>query len=281
MAVPVILKAALPSIPVVNQLPGVRKDKDADPSTLAFSRRGVTVEAGHVAAYAKVCGFPAKDTIPLPYPHMLAFPLHMQAMTDPAFPYPAIGSVHVENSVTGRRPIRVGETLDVAVTCSAPRPHAKGTVVDFLTEVSAQGEVVWESRSTYLRRGRSHDDAPAGLVFEETPPGTTEWKLPADLGRRYGAVSGDRNPIHLYPVTAKALGFPRQIAHGMWSLARCVAAVENRLPDAVTIDVAFKKPIFLPGTVAFGLSQHDDVLAFALTSPKDGAPHLVGRATPA
>ena len=48
-------------------------------------------------------------------------------------------------------------------------------------------------------------------------------------------MSGDHNPIHLYPLTAKALGFRRQIAHGMWSLARCVAAVENRLPDAVTV----------------------------------------------
>ena len=94
-------------------------------------------------------------------------------------------------------------------------------------------------------------------------------------------MSGDRNPIHLYPLTAKALGFPRQIAHGMWSKARCVAAIENRLPDAVTVEVAFKKPILLPGTVAFGHEATDDGQAFALTSPKDGAPHLVGRATPA
>jgi acyl dehydratase len=94
-------------------------------------------------------------------------------------------------------------------------------------------------------------------------------------------VSGDHNPIHLYPLTAKALGFKRQIAHGMWSLARCVAAIENRLPDAATVDAAFKKPIFLPGSVAFGVARHDggqdEGLAFALTSPKSGAPHLIGR----
>ena len=88
-------------------------------------------------------------------------------------------------------------------------------------------------------------------------PGRVTWRLSGDLGRRYAAVSGDHNPIHLYPLTAKALGFKRQIAHGMWSLARCVAAVENRLPDAVTVDAAFKKPIFLPGSVAFGVSRHE------------------------
>jgi acyl dehydratase len=260
MAIPVVLKAALPSIPGLNQLPGVRKDPQA-----------------HAAAYAAVCGFPAKDTVPLTYPHMLAFPLHMQAMTSPQFPYPAVGSVHVENVVTGHRPVHPGEELDVTVRVSAPRPHAKGTVVDFLSEVRNGDELVWESTSTYLRRGRPHDDADRGLVFDMTPEGTVEWRLPADLGRRYGAVSGDRNPIHLYPLTAKALGFPRQIAHGMWSLARCVAALENRLPDAVTVEVAFKKPILLPGTVAFGHRASAEGQSFALTSPKDGSPHLVGR----
>ncbi len=275
--VPMLLKAALPSIPGVNQLPGLRKDPKADPSSLHLTRPGVVVDRAHAAAYAEVCGFPAKDTVPLTFPHLLAFPLHMQAMTSPEFPYPAVGAVHVENVVTSHRPVRPGESLDVAVRCSTPRPHPKGSVVDFLSEVRADDEVVWESTSTYLRRGKPNEDADKGLTFDRTPAGTAQWRLAADLGRRYGAVSGDRNPIHLYPVTAKALGFPRQIAHGMWSLARCVAALENRLPDAVTVEVAFAKPIFLPGTVAFGHELSVDGQSFALTSPKDGAPHLVGR----
>ena len=110
------------------------------------------------------------------------------------------------------------------------------------------------------------------------PPGLT-WRLEGDLGRRYAAVSGDRNPIHLYALTAKALGFKRQIAHGMWSKARCVAALENRLPDAVTVEVAFRKPIFLPGKVAFGSVQTDEGFAFVLRDPRSGAPHLQGRTT--
>jgi acyl dehydratase len=92
-------------------------------------------------------------------------------------------------------------------------------------------------------------------------------------------VSGDHNPIHLYPLTAKALGFPRQIAHGMWSKARCIAALENRLPDAVRVDVAFKKPIILPGKVAFGSTPTNDGYAFSLSNPKTGAPHLAGLTT--
>ena len=84
-------------------------------------------------------------------------------------------------------------------------------------------------------------------ISRQPEPAASTWRLPGDLGRRYAAVSGDHNPIHLYALTAKAFGFPRQIAHGMWSKARCLAALDGRLPDAVTVEVAFKKPVLLPG----------------------------------
>jgi acyl dehydratase len=213
---------------------------------------------------------------------MLAFPLHMAIMSDPAFPYPAIGMVHVENTITAHRAVRVGEALDVTTSVGAPRPHAKGVLLDFVTTVSADDGTAWESTSTYLRRGRTIEGEPSpGLAIVDAPTGGVEWRLPANLGRTYAAVSGDANPIHLYPLTAKALGFPRQIAHGMWTKARSVAAIENRLPDAVTVEVAFKKPVFLPGTVAFAARQGEGSWTFAMTSPKDGSPHLLGRTTPA
>jgi acyl dehydratase len=276
-----MLRAALPSIPLVNQLPGIRKTGDF--SGLAFTRPAVTVERAHVTSYAGVCGFPAKDTVPVTYPHVLAFPLHMAILTDPSFPFPAVGSVHLANSITQHRPIDVGETLSVTARAEAVRPHPRGRSVDFVTTIESGGTTVWEATSTYLRRGGSSAEAdetsdaggPSHVV-----PGRLTWRLPGDLGRRYAAVSGDHNPIHLYGVTAKAFGFPRQIAHGMCSLALCVAALENRLPDAVTVDAAFRKPLLLPGAVAFGQDRAGGGIDFALTSPKKGAPHLVGRTRP-
>lgn len=275
-----LVKAALPAVPGVNQLPGIKKASPGTFSGLSRSRDGVLVDAAGVAAYSRVCEFPRKDTAPLPYPHLLAFPLHMAIMSDSAFPWPAIGTVHLENTITSHRPIQVGETLDLTTSVAAPRLHTKGILLDFVTTATAAGdETVWESTSSYLRRGKGYEDGAEGLKLETTPPGTVDWKLAADLGRTYAGVSGDLNPIHLYPLTAKALGFKRQIAHGMWTLARCVAAIENRLPDAVRVDTAFKKPVFLPGIVSFGLEQQDDGWAFALTNPRDGSPHLVGRSS--
>ncbi|WP_210440990.1 MaoC/PaaZ C-terminal domain-containing protein [Nocardioides xinjiangensis] len=277
-----LLRAALPVVPGVNRLPGVRKGSARDFSGLAYAREAVVAERGRVDAYAAVCGFPRRDVVPLTYPHMLAFPLHMAIMGDPAFPYPAIGMVHVENAITAHRAIGVGESLDVTTSVGAPRPHAKGVLLDFVTAVVAGGETVWESTSTYLRRGRSVDGDPApGIEVLDPPVGGVEWRLPAGLGRTYAAVSGDANPIHLYPVTARALGFRRQIAHGMWTKARSIAAIENRLPAAVTAEVAFRKPVFLPGTVAYAARRDDAGWTFAVTSPRDGAPHLLGRTRPA
>lgn len=273
-----LVRAALPVVPGVNRLPGIRKGSASDFTGLAYSRERVVTERPRVDAYAAVCGFPRKDVLPLIYPHLLAFPLHMAIMSDPVFPYPAIGMVHVENTITTHRALAVGEALDVTTEVGAPRPHAKGVLLDFVTTVSADDETAWESTSTYLRRGRTIDgEPPPGLAIIDPPTGGVEWRVPANLGRTYAGVSGDANPIHLYPLTAKALGFPRQIAHGMWTKARSIAAIENRLPAALTVEVAFKKPVLLPGTVAFAARQDDTGWTFALTNPKDGSPHLLGR----
>jgi acyl dehydratase len=286
MGLGILVRSALPAVPVVNLLPGIRKSGVGDLGDLVAQSPPVTIPRARVAAYARVCGFPAKDTVPLTFPHILGFPLQLHLMADPAFPFPAIGSVHLAQTITTHRPIGIGETVEVTVRPENPQPHAKGRTVDFVTEVSSDDELVWEGRSTYLRRGPADDvrspDAPAAPVFDEVPPSGVTWRLSADVGRRYAAVSGDRNPIHLYAVTARAFGFKRQIAHGMWSAARCVATLENRLPESVTVDIAFKKPVLLPSTVAFGSRRLDGPAtdtgyAFSLTDPRSGAPHVLGR----
>ena len=277
---PTMVKAALPAVPGLNLLPGIRRTGTELPE-LSLVRHDVPIDPRHVASYAALCGFPRKDTLPLPYPHLLAFGLHLEIMTDASFPFPAIGTVHLENSITQHRPIGAAEKLQVTARPDNLRPHAKGQVFDLVTRVHSRGELVWEETSTFLRRGPGTDGAATGPTYAEAPPNGTVWQLPGDLGRRYAGVSGDHNPIHLYGLTAKAFGFPRQIAHGMWSLGRCVGALENRLADHVRVDVAFKKPILLPGSVAFGSRRTQELdsgasYAFSLSSPTSGAPHLVG-----
>jgi acyl dehydratase len=276
---PTMLKAALPAVPGVNLLPGIAK-KGGDLPDLTLRIQDAAVDLDNLRAYRDVCGFEPGQYLPFGYPHTLAFPLHMGIMTDRSFPYAAIGSVHLRNTMTRHRLIAPTERLDVAATVTNKRAHAKGTMFDFVTTVTAAGtdEVVWDSVSTYLRPGKGDKDAgPEGAPFDVVPGNGTEWRLPANLGRRFAAVSGDYNPIHLYPLTAKAFGFPSQIAHGIWTKARCVAALESRIPDAASVEVEFRKPVVLPTKVAFGSRIVEDGIDFSLTNPKTGKAHLVGR----
>src|SRR4051794_4002063 len=186
---PLMLKAALPALPGVGSLPGVRRTGGSGLPDVGVRRNSVGIDASNVAAYAQVCGFPRKDTLPLTYLHMLAFPLHMTVMTDRDFPFPAMGTVHLENSITQHRRVTASETFDVAVWAEALRTHPKGRVFDLRTEISTGGETVWEEVSTYLRRGHGDDAAPPGTELPLPTDGGIDWRLPGDLGRRYGSVS--------------------------------------------------------------------------------------------
>src|SRR3954449_2570283 len=170
-ALPTMLKAALPVLPGVNLIPGIAKKGSTLPD-LTLHRRDVEIDAGHVAAYAGVCGCEPSQSLPFTYPHMLAFPLHMGIMTDSSFPFPAIGTVHIGNTITQHRAISPTERLDVSASAVNLRPHAKGRVFDLVTTVSAAGETVWESTSNYLRVGRGDDEAQSVLDPFDVVAGT-------------------------------------------------------------------------------------------------------------
>lgn len=241
----------------------------------------VTIDRDHLAAYTRVCGFRFGDQLPITYPHVVAFPLAVELMADRSFPFPLVGLVHVANRIRQHRPIDASERLRIRVRAADLRPHPKGRQFDVVSDVEADGEQVWEETSTYLRRGAGEEGAAA--VSLEQPEGrpATQWRVGADTGRRYAAVSGDRNPIHLHPLTARAFGFPRQIAHGMWTKARCLAWFEGRLPAAVRVEVAFKKPLVLPATVELAADPDAERWRFALRGRGGERVHLVGFAEPA
>jgi acyl dehydratase len=265
--------------PLLRKVPLVGGGTPRTLPELTLGLDDVALDAGRVADYARVCGFDLRDTLPASYLHVLAFPLAMSLMTDGAFPFGVIGLVHVENRIEHLRPVALDETPSLRVHAEDLRDHAKGRQFDVVAVATVGGERVWEGRSTYLRRGGGSGDGASKDDKKSTPPAAEAvWKVPGDIGRRYGAVSGDRNPIHLHNVSAKLFGMPRAIAHGMWLKARVLAALQPDLPQAFAVDVRFKLPVLLPATVAFSTAADGDGRAFALHDAKRGLPHLEGRA---
>lgn len=264
---PIYARAALPGKSTGSQLPDTR---------LRLS--GHTVDRLDLLKYQRICGFNNSDVLPHTYPHVVGFPLQMQLMSAKGFPLPLMGLVHVENVITVHREVRFDEELDITVFADDLRAHPKGRVVDLVTEVDVAGERVWEGRSTYLARGRGDEDADRGAQPPAIPTGTAaaKWSLPGDLGRTYGLASGDINPIHMSAVTAKAMGFPKAIAHGMWTYARVLGAIGPQTSGPCTSHVWFKKPVLLPGKVDFVIDKSgDEVVAGLRSSRKTTTEHLV------
>ncbi|MEY1661379.1 MaoC/PaaZ C-terminal domain-containing protein [Isoalcanivorax beigongshangi] len=240
--------------------------------------RDVVLDPKHLRTYRNVCGFPADGMLPVTYPHLHAHPLFMSLLLRSDFPFAAMGLVHVRNRITQFRPIAEREQLDIECGFGELVRVAKGYEFSMLTSVSTGGELVWESESTMFRRGGG-----TGVEEPRSAPNTTPvtdaevWQVPGDIGRRYGAVSGDRNPIHLYPLSAKLFGFKRQIAHGMWTKARSLAALHEQLPvQPFTVDVQFKLPVFIPAKVKFAHTAVADGIDFRLVAQDGIKPHLTG-----
>ena len=279
LLMPALAKGALNGI-------GKRPRPDAELPLTRIELPCHRLDLGRLAAYARVCGYPRTDPLPITYPHILGFPAAARLMGDRAFPLPLLGLVHTSIEITQWAPLNAEDPLELAVYAEELRPHRKGTEVVMVTEVRRAGELVWQDRSAYLARGRSAapEAAPADSGPPPSPsapeplPARTTWSLGPDLGRRHAAVSGDWNPIHLYPWTARALGFPRTIAHGMWTIARCLAEREVSCEQPVRVRAEFRKPLLLPATVTLGSSGH----SFDVRSGADGARlHLSGEVVPA
>ena len=212
----------------------------------------VRVDRARLAAYQRLTGYVVDDTLPQPYPWVLAFPLQTALLTRPDFPVALPGLVHLENRVSTHRRLDAGEPLTLAVTAGRIHPHRRGRTLDVRLEAHVGDDLVWECDSVYLSRGRGADeDAGRGEAPPALPqgPAVARWRLPDDLGRTYAAVSGDVNPIHLHPLSARAMGFPRHIAHGMWTCARTLAALGRDSLGPSTSRVWFTRPVFLPSTV--------------------------------
>ncbi len=251
------------------------------------SVRDVVVDRKLAEQYDEVCGLPKLDHVAPTFLHVLAAPMHLQLLTHEAFPFKALGVVHVRNNIKAHAPVERGSVVNIDVFVEGAEEARSGLEFEVITCIHQGGELVWEETTTVLyRTGKS-----SGSKKERTPPEpgveqgflrSTPWRVPGDMGRRYAAVSGDYNPIHLFPLTAKAFGFKRQIVHGMWSQARVLGDIVDDidLTAPIELDIAFKRPLTLPNKPILTTREDGDSIEYRLASANGKTLYLEGFARP-
>jgi hypothetical protein len=245
----------------------------------------VVIDRKHLAAYAEVCGAAAGTTLPIAYPHVLATPLHLAMLGAEAFPVKLFGLVHVQNRIAMRQPLSADEPAEIRAWIEGHRESERGQEFDLHTEYVVAGEPLWDETCTFLARKRP----PAGATRSnlaarsaEGPPDavavkSSSFRAPAGLGRRYGFISGDVNPIHMSDLTARAFGFQRAIAHGMWSLGRVASDFDaGQIDGGCELSVTFKLPIYMPAWLMLQRWPIENGSGFALRDGQGDKPHLVG-----
>jgi MaoC like domain len=244
----------------------------------------VVIDRKHLAQYSEICGAAAGATLPIAYPHILAMPLHLAMLGAEAFPVKLFGLVHVQNRIAMREPLSAEEPAQIRCWIEGHRDTERGQEFDLHSEYVVAGQPRWDETCTFLARKRADPGAAKTTVarsVEAAPDAlaikSSSFRAPAGLGRRYGFISGDVNPIHMSDLTARAFGFPRAIAHGMWSLGRLASDFEPAQFDGgCELSVNFKLPIYMPAWLMLQRWSIENGTGFALRDAQGEKPHLTG-----
>lgn len=101
----------------------------------------------------------------------------------------------------------------------------------------------------------------------------------------YAGASGDFNPIHIDPEFAKAVGFERNIMHGLCTMAfvaqACTQAAGGDPRKLKRLKVRFAKPVLVEQTVAVSGSETesaDGVVTLAIEATNDAGETVISLA---
>lgn len=243
--------------------------------------RKVVISAKHLQQYRDICGVRDPSGVPPAYLHVLAMPLHMQLFIARDFPVKVLGLIHLRNTIRVLSNIDTRAPLSLRVSFDTARFTEIGQEYDFTTTYQQNGVAVWEEVSTMFARGNAppKEGAKRGGIerssHPETGTSTEALEIAENTGWRYAKVSGDFNPIHLTARTAKMFGFKQAVAHGMWSMGRCLGSAQPHLPSGrIQVDAQFKLPVYLPSQALARTWPMGSGVDIAMCTPRGDRLHL-------
>jgi acyl dehydratase len=210
------------------------------------------IDPHQLRRYRQALGF-RDEGIPLTYYYLLAQRAHVATMLDRAFPFRLPGTVHTENALQALAEPRRDVPLVLATHVTIRPPAENGAVVAELDTVARQDGIdIFTCRSTYLVvRGQSASRRPRQDA--KPLPVLGGWRLARGAGRAYARLSGDWNPIHLWTWSARLMGVKRPIIHGMHTLARACAELEEACGRRIlALEGRFRAPAPLGSDLVLG-----------------------------
>ena len=190
--------------------------------------------------------------------------LMLEMAADPELAIDMLRLVHGEHAVRFHRLLLDGEQLEVKGTLEAVAVKPSGRIFTFGLEGTVDTDTVVSGTTSYFIRAANPPPRGPRKPAPELPPVT--WSLPQhvtdDQALRYAAASGDDNPIHTDPATAKAAGLPGCILHGLCTMAfaqrdlvaHYAAGEPQRLKE---LAVRFAKPVFPGDTLTLDVWEGD------------------------
>jgi len=249
--------------------------------------RRVMLSPAHLQRYRDVCSVPDGAELPPAYLHLVAMPMHMQLFICRNFPVKVLGLIHLRNTIRVLHPVDVRAPLRLTVHFDTMRLTDFGQEYDFVTRYEQNGVVVWEEVSTMFARGNAppKEGAKRAGIERANPPesgvSTETLDVRDNTGWRYARVSGDFNPIHLTTRTAQMFGFKQVVAHGMWSLGRCLAAAAPHLPKGrMQVDTQFKLPVYIPSQALSRTWNVSETVEIAMCTMRGDRLHLAMQVRP-
>jgi acyl dehydratase len=217
----------------------------------------VRLSHAHLQRYGEICAAPIDRGLPPAYLHVVAMPLHMQLFIVKNFPVKVLGLIHLRNTIRTLGTVDIAQPLNLSVYFDTMR------VTDFGRGTSST------PKEGSKRPSIERSTHPSTGVSLET------LDIAENTGWRYARVSGDFNPIHLTAKTASMFGFKQAVAHGMWSLGRCLGAAAPQLPSGpLQIDTQFKLPVYLPSQALARTWAVDNGVDISMSTPRGDRLHL-------
>ena len=174
-------------------------------------------------------------------------------ITSPYFPLSPLALIHIRQTIITHASMSTiaSEPCDLHCEVAEMRVTEKGVEVDMKLDVfsSKARQHMWSGVATLLSRNKqtrskfkpmnTKESQPFSAITRqslgagiESVPSADDYSVQklsvtAGTGLHYASATGDYNLHHLYPWTARMVGYKMPIAHGMWTLARALAVIQE------------------------------------------------------